>query len=322
MTNRTPFAALAASAIVLSLGGAAVAQPEIPCSTARLVVPYGAGGGSDLQARVIADAYNKLGYEPQLQVINITGQGGNKGASEVQAADPDGCTMLFQHEAILASYLTGRVPFSWDGFTPVAMTNVEPAIFAASPNAPFDDIDGLLAYAKENPGEVLAAASMGSNTHFIMLQLQDSLDLDFNIIGYEGGRERVTALLADTVQLGQVGESDAKQYFPDQLKALGIFAADRSTTLPDVPTSVEQGHEIEIYVTRGVMLPAGASDELVALYGERIAAALEDEAAVETLTKMGNTIRYRDGAEYAAWWAEQAAQWEATAREIGIYMAE
>jgi tripartite-type tricarboxylate transporter receptor subunit TctC len=70
------------------------------------------------------------------------------------------------------------------------------------------------------------------------------------------------------------------------------------------------------------MLPAGASDELVALYGERIAAALEDEAAVETLTKMGNTIRYRDGAEYAAWWAEQAAQWEATAREIGIYMAE
>ena len=321
MTNHKPFIGLAASAAFMALGTTAIAAPDIPCSTARLVVPYGAGGGSDLQARVIADAYNKLGYEPQLQVINITGQGGNKGASEVQAADPDGCTMLFQHEAILASYLTGRVDFSWDGFTPVAMTNVEPAIFAASPNAPFDDLDSLLSYAKDHPNEVLAAASMGSNTHFIMLQLQDSLDVSFNIIGYEGGRERVTALLSDTVQVGQVGESDAKQYFPDQLKALGIFADERSTTLPDVPTAIEQGHDIEIYVTRGVMLPAGASDDLVALYSDRIEQSLQDPKAVETLTRMGNTVRYRNGADYAGWWADQAAQWEKTARAIGIYMA-
>lgn len=320
MKFASPLFALA-SATALTLASAAVAAPEIPCDTARLVVPYGAGGGSDLQARVIAEAWNKMEFEPQLQVINITGQGGNKGASEVQGSDPDGCTMLFQHEAILASYLTGRVPFSWDGFTPVAMTNVEPAIFAASPNAPFDDLDGLLAQARENPGEVLAAASMGSNTHFIMLMLQNSLDVQFNIIGYEGGRERVTALLADTVQVGQVGESDARQYFPDQLKALGIFADERSSTLPDVPTAIEQGHDIEIYVTRGVMLPAGADEEIVALYGAQIEKAMQDPKTVETLTKMGNTVRFRDGAAYADWWSEQAAEWEETARAIGIYMA-
>ncbi|WP_417718535.1 Bug family tripartite tricarboxylate transporter substrate binding protein [Salipiger sp.] len=321
MSYRTTCIALAATAVVTASGGMAQAAPEIPCSTARLVVPYGAGGGSDLQARVIADSYNRLGFEPQLQVINITGQGGNKGASEVFNAEPDGCTMLFQHEAILASYLTGRVDFSWDGFTPVAMTNVEPAIFAASPNAPFDDIDTLLSYAKEHPGEVLAAASIASNTHFILLQLQDMLDVSFNIIGYEGGRERVTALLSDTVQLGQVGESDAKQYFPDQLKALGIFADERSGTLPDVPTAIEQGHDIEIYVTRGVLMPAGASEDLVALYGERIEEALKDPKATEALVKMGNTVRFRDGATYSAWWGEQAAQWEKVARAIGIYMA-
>jgi len=320
LTHKTSFATLAVSAVIASVAGAASAAPDIPCSTARLVVPYGAGGGSDIHARIIADAYNRLDVDPQLQVINITGQGGNKGAAEVANADPDGCTMLFQHEAILASYLTGRVDFSWDGFSPVAMTNVEPAIFAASPNAPFSDLDGLISYAKDNPGEVLAAASIASNTHFILLQFQDSLDISFNIIGYEGGRERVTALLSDTVQLGQVGESDGRQYFPDQLKALAIFADKRSDTLPDVPTAMEQGHDIEISMARGVLLPGGASDDLVALYAERFEKALQDPAAIESLTKMGSSIRFVGGQDYADWWADQAAQWEKVARDIGIYM--
>lgn len=318
MTFTKPLATL----VALGFAPLAVAAQDIPCDTARFVVPYGAGGGSDLLGRVIVDSWNAKGFEPQLQVINITGQGGNKGASEVQEADPDGCTMLYQHEAILASYITGRVPFSWDGFTPVAMATVEPAIFAASPNAPFDDLDGLLSYASENPGEVLAAASMGSNTHFIMLMLQNALDVQFNIIGYEGGRERMTALLSDTVQVGQVGESDAKQYFPDQLKPLGIFADERSTTLPDLPTAVEQGHNFEIYVTRGVMLPADASDELVALYADQFEQALQDPKTLETVQKMGNAVRFLSGGDYADWWAEQAAEWETTAKEIGIWMAD
>ncbi|MFV0490888.1 MAG: Bug family tripartite tricarboxylate transporter substrate binding protein [Pseudorhodobacter sp.] len=312
--------ALAAVAIA-SVANVAVAQPEIPCSTARMVVPYGAGGGSDLQARILVDAYNRIGFEPQLQVINITGQGGNKGATEVFNAEPDGCTMLFQHEAILASYLTGRVDFSWDGFTPVAMTNVEPAIFAASPNAPFNGLQEMVDYAKANPGEVLAAASMASNTHFILLQFQNAMEVTFNIIGYEGGRERVTALLADTVHLGQVGESDAKQYFPEQLKALAIFSEERSTTLPDVPTAREQGFDVEIYVTRGVLLPGDAAADLVELYQSRFEQVMQDAEVVEALTKMGNTVRFQGAADYSTWWAEQAADWEATAKAIGIYMA-
>jgi len=311
--------ALGMSAAMLT--GAAYADSNIPCNTARLVVPYGAGGGSDLHARVIADAYNKLGFEPQLQVVNITGQGGSKGATEVHNSEPDGCTMLFQHEAILASYLTGRVDFSWDDFSPAAMINVEPAIFAAAPNAPFNNFAELVTYSKANPGKVLAAASIASNTHFIMLQFQDDLDVEFNIIGYEGGRERVTALLSDTVNVGQVGESDARQYFPDQLKALAMFSKTRSATLPDVPTALEQGFDIEINVTRGVLLPSGASDEVLNLYGERFAKVLEEAAVIESMTKMGASVRFENAKDYSAWWAIQAANWEKVAKEIGIYKA-
>lgn len=312
---------LGLSAGVAMLTGGAFAQADIPCDTARLVVPYGAGGGSDLQARVLAESYNKLGFEPKLQVINITGQGGSKGASEVQKSDPNGCTMLFQHEAILASYLTGRVDFSWDDFAPAAMINVEPAIFAASPNAPFEDFASMVSYAKEHEGDVLAAASIASNTHFILLQLQDDLGINFNIIGYEGGRERVTALLSDTVHVGQVGESDARQYFPDQLTALAIFSKDRSATLPDVPTVVEQGFDIEINVTRGIMLPKETPEETLAIYGERFAQVVQDPDVIEAMTKMGASVRYMDSQDYSEWWATQGNRWETVAKEIGIYRA-
>ncbi|RPE72149.1 tripartite-type tricarboxylate transporter receptor subunit TctC [Pacificibacter maritimus] len=314
-------AILGLSAGIAILAGGAFAQAEMSCETARLVVPYGAGGGSDLQARIIAESYNKLGYKPQLQVINITGQGGSKGASEVQKADADGCTMLFQHEAILASYLTGRVDFSWDDFAPAAMINVEPAIFAASPNAPFKDFAGMVSYAKEHEGEVLAAASIASNTHFILLQLQDDLGINFNIIGYEGGRERVTALLSDTVHVGQVGESDARQYFPDQLTALAIFSKERSKTLPDVPTAVEQDFDIEINVTRGIMMPKGTPDDILAAYSERFEQVVQDPAVVEAMTKMGASVRYMGSEDYSSWWAEQGDRWETVAKEIGIYRA-
>lgn len=322
MIRISTFAGLAGTVITALLSSAAVAAPDIPCSTVRLIVPYGAGGGSDLQARVIADAYNRLDVQPKLQVINITGQGGNRGASEVANADPDGCTLLFQHEAILASYLTGRVAFSWDGFSPVAMTNVEPAIFAASPDAPFDDLDSLISYAKEHPGDVLAAASIASNTHFIILQFQETMDVEINVIGYEGGRERMTALLSDTVQLGQVGESDAQQYFPNQLKALAIFAPERSGTLPDVPTAAEQGYDLEIMMARGMLLPKDASQELVALYADRFEQAMQDPVAVEALSKMGNAVRFLGPQDYSEWWGEQASQWEKVARDIGIYRVE
>ncbi|WP_417604937.1 Bug family tripartite tricarboxylate transporter substrate binding protein [Primorskyibacter flagellatus] len=307
----------------LGLAGVAQAQAEFPCQTARVIVPYGAGGGSDVHARILVDAANRVGSEPQLQVINITGQGGNTGAREVHEAAPDGCTLLFQHEAILSSYITGRVDFNWDGFTPAAMATVEPGLYAAGPNAPFDSLAKMRDYAAENPGEVLAAASLGSNTHFFLLLIQDKLDIEFNIIGYEGGRERITALLSDTVHVGQVGESDARQYFGGELKPLGYIAEERSETMPDVPTAKEQGVEgLEIASVRGFMLPPDTSDEIAQHYGDLFKSVLEDEKTVSELKRLGAIIDYRGPEEYAAWWQQQSDDWERIARELDIYMAD
>ena len=112
-------AAAAAAAIGVVLGQPTEAKAvDFSCSTAKLIVPWGAGGGTDVIFRIFENAVNKLGAKPQLQVVNIPGQGGNKGAKEAKRAKPDGCTLFAIHQSALTSYLNGRVDFTWDAFEP------------------------------------------------------------------------------------------------------------------------------------------------------------------------------------------------------------
>ena len=131
------------SATVLAAGLAAVALTsqtatavEIPCNTARLIVPWGAGGESDILKRVVLEGYNRLGGKPEMQVVTITGQGGIKGMKALLAAKPDGCTLFSIHEHILATNLTGRVDFTWDAMEPIISLTKTPSLMAASPKTP------------------------------------------------------------------------------------------------------------------------------------------------------------------------------------------
>ena len=306
-------------AMSMTVGGTASAV-DLPCKTARVVVPFGAGGGSDILARIIVDGANRLGAKPQLQVVNITGQGGTLGSKEVARAKPDGCTMLFTHRSILAAYLTGHANFAWDAYQPLSMLVTESVIFAAHPDAPFNSLKELQAYAKANPGTVKFAASLGSNTHFMLLVLQDRLDMDVKIVGYEGGRERMTALLAHNVDVGQVGESDAQQYLKSgQLKSLVMFSEKRSPRLPDMSTAKEQGFDLLLGVPRGMMAPEGTPQPIVDYYVDLFKKTVADPQVVQQLEAKGNQVTFMPAAEYSKWWADNLADWERLAKKINIY---
>ncbi len=115
MTIKTTLLAAAAG---LVMAGTMAATPQqahaadLNCRTAKLIVPWGAGGGTDVIFRQFVEAVNEAGAEPELQVVNIGGQGGNKGAKEAVKAKPDGCTLLAIHQSALTSFFTGRVDFT------------------------------------------------------------------------------------------------------------------------------------------------------------------------------------------------------------------
>ena len=309
-----------------ALALAALATPaqaqEIPCRTAKLIVPWGAGGGTDVIFRVFVDAVNKAGAKPQLQVVNIPGQGGNKGAKEAVRAKPDGCTLFAIHQSALTSYMNGRVDFTWDSFEPVTLLTRTPAIFGANPDVPWGTVKEMVAAIKDQPETVTAGGTLGSTSHFVFLLLEDVAGVKFKHVSYDGTRQRMTALLAKNIQLGEINLAAAKKYIQsDELKALGITTPERNPEIPDVPTMQEQGYDLIYGTDRGIVLPKGASQDVIDHYAGLFAAAAKDPAVVEQMAAKGTSIEYKDPAAYRAYFEETFSNWKRIAQEVGLYKA-
>jgi len=321
MIKKTLLAAAAVVALGAAPFGATDARAaDIPCSTAKLIVPWGAGGGTDVIFRTFVEAVNKAGTKPQLQVVNIGGQGGNKGAKEAVKAKPDGCTLFAIHQSALTSYFTGRVDFTWDAFEPVAMLTRTPAIFGANPDVPYDDIKGLVAAAKEKPGEILAGGTLGSTSHFVFLLLEDKAGIKFKHVSYDGTRERMTALLAKNIEVGEINLAAAKKYIQtNELKALGITTASRNDEIPEVGTVREQGYDMIYGTDRGVMAPKGTPKAIVDHYAMAFEAAAKDPAVVKAMTEKGTAIEYLDADAYTKYFEDTFANWKRIAEQVGIY---
>jgi len=316
----TGICAVGAIAVTMALTPIQAKAAEMPCGTARLIVPWGAGGDTDVLFRIFAEIANKHGAEPQLQVVNIGGQGGNKGAKEAKDAKPDGCTIFAIHQSALTSYFTGRVDFTWDAFEPVALLMRTPAIVGANPDVPDDDMTDLVARAKAHPGEILAGGTLGSTSHFFFLLVEDAAGIKFKHISYEGTRERMTALLAKNIELGEINLLAAEQYIKTgELKALGISAAKRNPSIPDVKTLKEQGIDVIYGTDRGIMLPKGTSKEIVDHYIAIAEKVVKDPEFIKAAEAKGSSIEFTPGDAYAAYFTETFDNWSRIAKEVGIY---
>jgi len=134
------FSTLVLSAAALAVAGAVPAQAaDIPCSTARLIVPWKAGGGTHVIFSIFEKTIQELDVTPKIQVVTIPGQGGNKGAKEAARAKPDGCTLFAIHQSAVTSFLNGRIDFQYDGFDTVANLTSTPDIVGARAGTPFEN---------------------------------------------------------------------------------------------------------------------------------------------------------------------------------------
>lgn len=315
-------ALLAASmSAALALPLVAQAQGTAPkCSIAQLVVPWAAGGDTDIVFRVYVDAVNKSGIKPELQVVNIGGQGGNKGSGEVRKAKPDGCTLVAIHESVITSFLTGRVPFTYDAFDPVALVSYTPSIIGATSKAPFKTMNEMVEYAKKNPKQVTAGVTLGSTSHFIFLLVEDATGAQFRYVSYDGTRERNTALLSGNVLLGETNILSAKQYLSEgSLLALAIATEKRDPQLPAVPTLIEQKIPVTYGLARGVMAPKGTPPAVIKFWDAAFEKASKDPAVIKAITGASSTVMYKSAADYGAFLKGSYAEHERLAIKIGMY---
>jgi putative tricarboxylic transport membrane protein len=319
--NRKNWLCLAAAFSALTALAAAPAHAvTLPCSTAKLIVPWGAGGDTDIVFRTLADAVNKEGAKPGMQVVNIGGQGGNKGAKEAKDADPDGCTLFAMHDSAIISFLAGRVNFTWDAFEPIATVAYTPEVVGANAATPFSNMKEFVADAKKAPGTITAGVTLGSTSQFIFLLIDDAAGIKVKYVPYDGTRQRLTALLAKNIEVGDMNILTAKQYMKEgALKGLGIASEKRDPLAPDLPTLKEQGIDVVYGLTRGIAAPKSTKPDVIAYWAGVIKKAAESKAVEDSLSKKGTSVDYRGPAEYTSFLKKSYAQYEKLAISIGMY---
>ena len=139
MKNLIRWGALAAVSAVALVNTSVTSTPvhaaEVPCETAKLIVPWGAGGGTHVLFSIFEKTIQEMDITPKIKVVTIPGQGGNKGAKEAAKAKPDGCTLFAIHQSAITSYLNGRIKFTFPAFETVALLTSTPDIVGAAGNA-------------------------------------------------------------------------------------------------------------------------------------------------------------------------------------------
>jgi tripartite-type tricarboxylate transporter receptor subunit TctC len=290
-----------ASTIALGAALPAVAQSVTFDEPIRFVTPYPPGGSHSLHAGIITTAAEPHFGQSLISVIRAGG-GGAVGATEVANSEPDGLTLLFGDPTI--NSLRPQVedlPYGTDSFVPVARINYSPAIFVAAADGPFTTMAEMVAYAKENPGDLIYSSdNLNGWTYTVFELLKARTGTEMTGVEYGGGGPAVTRLLGgetmayagDISVVGEHIESGA-------LIPLCVTDTVRIEALPDVETCPETGNDVVFQFWRGVLAPAGTPPEVVAALSDGFEGLMADEGFLRLIGRIGSSIQFADHEEFA-----------------------
>lgn len=239
---------------------------KYPEKAVQLVVPWAPGGGSDLSGRILSK-YVTESLGQQLVVSNVEGASGKTGQLDVMQAQPDGYKLLWEHQCLHMALATGRSDFGWDAYVPIICPIEAVSIMVAGKDMPFNDAQGLISYAKENPGKINFGVADLTTSHFAFLSFignSDSETTDYNLVSMGGDTSRITAILQKTMDVTTVTLSSALPYIESgDLKVIGIMSEERLDTYADYPTLKEQGIDAINKFNYVVYVPKGTPEDIV-----------------------------------------------------------
>ena len=299
----------------------AQADPKAPkCSTAKLIVPWKAGGGTHVLFSIFEKTIQGMDFPSKIKVVTIPGQGGNKGAKEAAKAKPDGCTLFAIHQSALTSFFNGRIDFTFPAFDTVSLLTSTPDIIGASGHAPWNNFAEFKKAALAKPGTILVGATFGSTSQFMWLILEDMTGMKFKYVPFDGTRERMTALLSNAITMGTLNVASGRKYIEQgELKAYGIADEKRSPALPDLPTMKEVGVDMVFALKRGIVAPKGTSAHAIEYWAGVFKKAAEDKGLLKQMAAKGTDIDWVGPKDYRMWAEQTYKDYEKVAIKIGMY---
>ena len=310
-----------AAALLAVFAGAAGAQ-TYPNKPIRIVVPYAAGGTSDILARQIGPKLTDAWGQPVV-VENKPGANGNVGADFVAKSAPDGYTLLLTDLGglVISASVYPKLPFNPSkDFSPVVMVSYSPHVLAVNPDVQVKDVKELVAMAKAHPGKLnFAISGIGGAPHLAGIEFAQRLGLDWTYIPYKGGADAITGVVGRQAHVLFNGMLATWPHVTGgRLRALAISAAQRVPSAPGTPTVAEQGLPgFETGSYQGVIGPAGIPRETVAKLNAELVKVLNTAEMKERFAKQGTEVRTGTPESLGSWMTAEQAKWAKVVKESG-----
>ncbi len=313
--------AMLVAAAALAGTAVATAQPY-PSKPIRIIVPYPAGGTSDILARAIGPGITAALGQPVV-IENKPGSTGNVGAELVAKSPPDGYTVMLADIGSLAisPSIFPALPFDpVKDFVPVLMVAYSPHLLAVNPALPAKDVKELIALAKAKPGTLnFAVSGVGGANHLAGVDFALRTGIKWTYIPYKGGAQAITDVVggqADVLFNGMVATYPMVK--GGKLKALAISSPRRFAAAPDIPTVAESGLPgFETGSFQGIVAPAGTPPEIVARLHQTITKILATPEMQERLAAAGAELRPGSPAEFGVFIRDEKARWAKVVKDSG-----
>lgn len=282
---------------LLFCGSAQAAYPE---KDITIIVPYGAGGGSDIMVRTVAPYIEKyLGNDAHVIVENRTGASGIVGWKALHDAKPDGYTIgIITTPSIVTKPIEGKADFTWKDFTIIANMVNDPAALNVKKDSKFKTVKDLIDFAKANPKVVtMATGNFGGDDHLAGLQLSQLTGAEFTFIPFPGAAAR-NATMGGHVTVGSFNLGEAVNY-QDSVNILGIMSDKRVGLAPNIPTLKEQGIDLVMSSQRGFAGPKGMPEVATKALEAALVKALNDPKFQAEAKNQGLVLQFSSSSEFS-----------------------
>ena len=294
---RTTLAIAAAAGLAMA---PATALAEYPERAISVMVPFGAGGGTDVPARFFAAEMEKI-LGQNIVVSNVDGAGGTIGATQLSQAEADGYNLGFMPVGTTTTQPhLKKTSYDADSWTPICMVSQGPFYLVVADDSPIGSVDDFIAQANGD-GLKFAGAGPGSMAHVAQLTLNNRLGVNTQYIPTKGGGDIATEING--------GRADATAWFSDfnskfGWRALAILSDQRSEQHPDVPTLAELGFDTQVSVWFGFFAPAGTPDDVVGTLSSACEQAVATDSFQENMAGANRIVRYMSTSEFGPFFRE------------------
>jgi tripartite-type tricarboxylate transporter receptor subunit TctC len=319
MTLRRKLISLGA---IAALGLAAMAQADFPNKPVKIIVPFPAGGTSDVMGRLMAEELTKILKQPVI-VENVGGAGGVIGTEKGAKSTPDGYTIVQTGvgQSAVAHGLDPNLKYNSNtDFIHLTQVHSGPNLLVVHPSTPFKTLKELVDYAKANPGKLDYGYTHAASGHMAMELFKQTAGIFMLGIPYRGGGPMMVDILGGTIKLMFINQDVALQHIKaGKLRPLAVSSIQRNPLYPDVPTIAESGYKgFEALSWSGMSVPKGTPKPIADKLEAAMVQVMQSPAVKQKLESQGFVVPEQGSKHYTAFVKSESERWTKVIKTAGI----